>query len=340
MKLFIEGDNLKIEKKYKTKQIMNKVEATFPGRVQMCPLDFNAFEFGVPGGGGYGLPIELNNYIKIQKSDKEIFNIDKGKEILVKHYYILMKKVLDIKDKFNITIKLDPVVEQHFGVGSSASIAVAICYLFNYMSNNIIPQNELVNIIANNYVEIYKNRLTFGMTTGVSLYSILRGEFVIVSNHAKLIYSKKIPNEYKVVLIDTKLKRDDMDKPENMEQINRSKQLDLEFKKTRSDVFLMEIIPELNSDNWELLFEKNNLFQQSGGQLAVIESYENNGKLIKTILNKFSNVKDMMIGVTSVGPTIFAIVKDEKQIIDYCNSINLEYKIYNTSEGINILSYN
>ncbi len=337
MKLFMPGENLKIFKRYQVEQKINKIEAIFPGRIQMCPLDFNAFEFGVPNGGGYGLPIELDNYIKIEKSDFEEFNIAKGKDILVKHYYYLMKEIFSINGNYSITIKLDSIVEQHFGLGSSASIAAAICFLFNYMFDNAISQNELVEIIANNYVEIYKNKLTYGMTTGVSLHSILRGEFVIVSNYAKLIYSKKMPKDYKVILIDTKLKRDDMDKPENMEQINRSKQLDLEFKKFRSDIFLMEIIPELNNDNWQLLFEKNNIFQQNGGQLAVIESYENNGELIKNILNKFKSVDDLMVGVTSVGPTMFVITKDEARIVDYCNSINLEYKIYNISDGIKII---
>ena len=338
MELFNAGEKLKITKRYQSKLILDKVEATFPGRVQMCPLDFNAFEFGVPGGGGYGLAIELNNYIKIEKSDKELFDIDNNREIIIKHYYILMKNVLGIEDDFKITLKLDSIAKEHFGVGSSTSIAAVICYLFNYMCGNIISQDELVNIIANNYIEIYKNKLTFGMTTGVSLHSILKGEFVIVANGAKLIYSKKVPKEYKVVLIDTKLKRDDMDKPENMDQINRSKKLDLEFKKIRSDIFLMEIIPELNNDNWNVLFKYNNLFQRNGGQLAVIESYENNGELIKNILDYFSGYENVMIGVTSVGPTVFALVKDEKPIIEYCNLNHLEHQLYSISNGISILS--
>ena len=44
-----------------------------------------------------------------------------------------------------------------------------------------------------------------------------------------------------------------------------------------------------------------------------------------------------MTGVTSVDPTVFALVKDEKHVIEYCVLNNLEYKIYNVSNGINIL---
>lgn len=257
--------------------------------------------------------------------------------MLVNHYVILMKKILNINVGLDINIKLDNIAKQHFGVGSSTSLATVICYLINYMCGNIISLDELIEILSSNYVEIYKNKLTLGMTTGVSLHSILRGEFVIVSNGANLIYSKKVPTEYKIVLIDTKLKRKDMDKPENMEQINMSKKLDAEFRKTRSDLFLMDIIPDLNKNNRKSLFKYNTLFQLNGGQLAVIESYENQGKNIKDIINYFSKFEDMMIGVTSVGPTVYAFTKNEDIVIKYCNSNNLEYRTFNISDGIEIL---
>ncbi|MBO5349055.1 MAG: hypothetical protein J6A89_04480 [Clostridia bacterium] len=337
MKLFDSGENLKINNTYNGKIIINNIEAKFPGRVQMCPLDFTSFEFGIPAGGGYGVPIEMNNYIKIKTAEKDTITGNEDKKILVNHYVILMKKILNIDVGLEIDIKLDNIAKQHFGVGSSASIAAAVCYSINYMCGNIISVNKLVEIISNNYVEIYKNKLTFGMTTGVSLHSILRGEFVIVANDADLIYSKKVPNGYKIILINTNLKRDDMDKPENIEQINRSRELDIEYQKIRSELFLMKIIPELNKDNWKTLFKYNTSFQLNGGQLGVIESYENQGKIIKDIINYFSNFEDMMIGVTSVGPTVFAYIKDETDVIKYCNSNNLEYRIFNISKGIEIL---
>ena len=335
--LFECGENLKIPCTYNSKIIINNIEAMFPGRVQMCPLDFNAFQFGIPGGGGYGVSIKMDNYIRIMTAEKDIISIDEDKKILVYHYLMLMKKILNINVGLNINIKLDNITKEHFGVGSSASIATAICYLINYMCGNIISLDDLVEIISINYVEIYKNKLTLGMTTGVSLHSILKGEFVIVSNNANLIYSKKVPSEYKVILIDTKLKRDDMDKPENMEQINRSKKLDSDFKKIRSDLFLMEIIPDLNKNNWKSLFNYNTFFQLNGGQLAVIESYENEGNAIKNIINHFSKFEDIMIGVTSVGPTVYAFTKNENIVTSYCNSNNLEYRTFNISNGIQIL---
>jgi predicted sugar kinase len=237
-----------------------------------------------------------------------------------------MKEIFGASEGFSIDLSLDPLMGDHFGLGSTSMISCAIVFGMNDMFGGVLSKRECVDIVCNNYVEVYQGKVTAGLATGVSIHTAFNGGFVIVGSNAKLAYKSKVPKEYKIVLIKTGAKRLDMDKPENLSQLEDSKRLDQDYKYIRAYNFLMNIIPSLMQGDWDSLSSSNDC-QLCGGQKGVVESYENNGEAIKNIFKKLESVPGATFGVTSVGPSVFVFTKRYEEVEALCKGIGVDFEV-------------
>ena len=201
------------------------------------------------------------------------------------------------------------------------------------MYGNIYTENELIRLIANNYAEEYEDKLTRVPLTCVSLYSLLNGNFVFVDDHINLLYKKRVEDRFKLYLINTKLKRY-KNEPALCAIIKEEK---MENSLNKKEKICSKIIPSLKKDDWTELFNYNNWSQTVGSRLVFIENYKEKGRIIKEIIGFFSDEKETMVGLSSVGPLVYVITSNENIVAEYCKKNNLEYKKVPFSSGISII---
>ena len=305
------------------------IKLKFPLRIHMTPIDCNCFDFGFPGGGGYGFGIDAQNYIIASFSEDDLIKVDSKQIPVVTHFMIVMKKIFNYDKGFNIEITLDKNTKQHFGLGSTAMISCAVIWAINGLFGWALSKENCRSIFTNNFCEGYQEKyLLKGLDTGVGPYIAFNGGFVITSNDAQIVISEKMPEDYMVVLIDNGSKRPDMDLPESMDMLERSRQLDSYYRYYKAYTVLMDIIPAIRNKDW-LKFGKHNLeFQYAGTHLSMIQSYDKNGAKIFSDISDCIRAGALIAGMSSVGPAIYAIADRVEPIIDLCNEKENRYYVY------------
>jgi beta-RFAP synthase len=315
-KLFNPGENLKkIEIKSKPKLKYSTIVINFPGRIHITPIDCNRFEFGKPGGGGMGFAINLNNILKINLTEETKIKLNCKKFTpVILHYFKLLKEIFEFEECFNIDLCVSNLLRQHFGLGSSISVGTSIIYGLNYIFNSPLTLNDIRQLVGNNFVEEYNDMLSRGLETGVGSAVVLKGGFSLIANDLIEIFHTNVFRGKTVIIIDPKVGRKGIDKPESMEMLNRSVFLDKSYSYIKSYDLLMDIIPAIYQNNLKKFGDYVWNIQFSGTHLSMIQSYENFGCKIYDILSLLKSQRILICGLSSVGPTIFAL--DEKSKIN------------------------
>lgn len=306
-----------------------EVSFNFPGRIQMCPLDFNAFDFekdSLIGGGGYGFSVKTNHFISIKyrfENNDHIYCNCKEKIQLIQFILNLMKQKCDIKESVDIYLTLDERISEHSGLGTNSSLICACVTGLNTLFDNILTKEELIDIVKNNYYETFNNKLIPGLTTGVSFQSFFYGGFVVVGDEGKLIINKKLDKNFKCYLIDPLIRRN-TNSIEDIKQLENSRELDKNYKYEKAFDFLTKVIPALNEKDYSILAKYNYKNQLHGGQKAVIESYPDNGQEIKRIMSLFET-EDIIVGLSSCGPSIYVLTTNQEKALSIINKNKLRF---------------
>ena len=82
------------------------------------------------------------------------------------------------------------------------------------------------------------------------------------------------------------------------------------------------------------------MFQKIGSRKVFIENYHNNGEAIKRIIEYFEKGKNVMVGLTSVGPLVYVLTMNMNTVEEYCRKNDLCYRQTEISKGIKILTKN
>lgn len=291
-----------------------KIKIRFPNRIHMTPIDCNRFGFGMPGGGGIGFAIDIKNNLEIYSSSKIQINTNRRKSIpLILHYFRVMKKILQFRSNLSFKLEISPKLEQHIGLGSSVSIACAVIFGINKMFGDPLSIDEMRMLIANNFVEEYKNKVTRGLETGVGTSVILRGGISVIGGDIVELFHRRIPNEYVILLINPGTRRPESNKPESQDMLDRTFFLDSSYRYIKSYNILMDIIPALDKGDFITAGKFIWDIQYSGTHLSMIQSYEGFGQKIYNILGIMRKVGIEICGLSSVGPAIYGLVIMKRQ---------------------------
>ena len=320
------------------------ISIKFPSRIHMTPIDCNKFDFGLPGGGGIGFAIDLANTLSFNSANNlKVNSSTKKYENIIIHFVKLMESIFETDLKFNIFLELAPIMRQHFGLGSSVCVACATTWGLNRLCGSPLSTEQLRTLVGYNFVEEYNNGLTRGLETGVGTSVVFKGGMSVVANNIIEILNKKFPNDYSVLLINPRTTREQMDKPESEEMLNRTFFLDESYRYTKSYNILMDIIPAIYYGDLKKLGNHIWDIQFSGTHLSMIQSYNDYGRKIYDVLGTLRGLGAILCGISSVGPAIYCICKNEDTVF-FENSLKTKYhkdisltKTYPNNIGIQVI---
>lgn len=286
----------------------------FPSRIHMTPIDCNRFGFGVPGGGGMGFAIDVDNFLRISVGSEQKITASRSKDVpIASHYAHVMREVLGCQMVFSFDINVSNAVKQHFGLGSSVSVACAVVFGLNKMHGTPLSIEEMRCLIAYNFVEEFGGMVSRGLETGVGTSVILRGGISVVGGELIEVFHSSFPQGYKILLIDPHTNRPDSDKPESQEMLNRTFFLDTSYRYTKAYNILMDIIPAIHKRDFQTLGNYTWDIQYSGTHLSMIQSYEGYGRKLYDTLAHLRSAGVELCGLSSVGPAIYAVIRNEEE---------------------------
>jgi len=288
----------------------SSIRIGFPSRIHGTPIDCNRFAFGRPGGGGLGFAIATGNILSAERSSAlQIQSSNPVHLPVVAHYARVMQSVLGVQVNLAIEIQMAKLTRQHFGLGSSVCLACALVFAINKMCAEPLSVDEMRLLIAHNFVEEFRGRVTRGLETGVGTSVAFRGGISVVADGIVEVFHRDFPAGFDIVLVDPKTTRPNSDQPESEEMLRRTFFLDGSYRYTKAYDVLMNIIPALHNGDFETFGEYLWDIQFSGTHLSMIQSYENYGKKIYETLGCLRENGAVACGLSSVGPAIYAIVE-------------------------------
>ncbi|MFC1604988.1 hypothetical protein ACFL5F_08175 [Planctomycetota bacterium] len=308
---FEPGDDIKtLGLTRRAKWVHSSIRIRFPSRIHATPIDCNRFTFGRPGGGGLGFAVTTSNILSAARhSDLDIQSSNPVHLPLVTHYARVMQHVLGVQVRLAVTIQMAKMTRQHFGLGSSVCLACAVVSAINTMCGKPLSVGEMRCLIAHNFVEEFRGRVTRGLETGVGTSVAFRGGISVVADALVEIFHRDFPANLDIVLVDPKTTRPNSDQPESEEMLRRTFFLDNSYRFTKAYDLLMNIIPALQDGDLRRFGEYMWDIQFSGTHLSMIQSYENYGKRIYETLGCLRENGAVACGLSSVGPAIYAIVE-------------------------------
>ena len=295
-------------------RILSEILVEFPNRIHMTPIDCNRFGFGRPGGGGIGFAIDLGSRLRITSADKLRIHTNRLKYApLIEHYLHVIQLLLSTREEFEFQLDVPSLVKQHFWLGSSVAVACAVFFGLNKMFGEPLSVEEMRKLIAHNFVEEFRGKVTRGLETGVGTAVIFRGGLAVVANELVEVFRSPLPNGYSVLLVDTATSRPEADKPESEAMLKRTWFLDSSYRYIKAYDLLMDVIPALNETNFEKVGNYIWDIQFSGTHLSMIQSYENFGRRIYEALGILRGAGAEICGLSSVGPAIYVVCHDERR---------------------------
>ena len=312
----------------------------FPGRVHITPVDCNRFDFGKPGGGGLGFAIDLENSLDIVVSDSDEVDAEPLQEPLIHHYVLLMRKVLGFTFGLRIKCSMADVMQLHSGLGSSIALACGCVQGINVLCGAPLSHEEVRRLIGDNFAEVCQGRLSRGLETGVGSAVILRGGLAFVGDEIVTLYSSRNLDGIPVVLVRPGAPRPDSDQPESLDMLNRSLLLDASYRYVRAYRIVMDIIPALTRGDLKALGDVIWDFQFSGTHLSMVQGRFDLGLELLRIMMLLRRAGTPIVGMSSVGPTIYAVSKDPAPVIDLVTSEGITHILTKvSSKGTRIIEH-
>lgn len=340
-KFFNPGENIKLlGNKIKAKIAHRSVACKFPLRIHVTPIDCNRFAYGKPGGGGIGFAVDSNNSLNIKFSNELKINGPNNKLKIIEHCIKIAQKLFDADDIFSVDLQLDSIIKEHSGFGSSAIIMTALLACFNQLYGNPLDNNMLRRLIGNNFVEQSDNMLSLGLETGVGPQVVLNGGIAVLADDLRVIYSGIFLPKYHVALIDSMGQRPAFDGPERDSELLDAFSQDASFRFIKSYLILMDFIPALYNNDIVGISKFLWPIQFGGCHNSMLSDYIDFGSEILSTMTFFKQNHIHLVGMSSVGPTIYAIHEDKECLTSICERIGKPYvisKVNNEKLKIEIL---
>ncbi len=302
----------------KTKKEIKQLKFRAPTRLNFGILDFTEMRPNLPGmhcnSGSLGFGVGLYSTVGLTLIDEPniiiIGKLSEGKNKLLEHTALIMKKLTDYKGGFEISA--EDISYPHVGLGSTAALTCALYNAINIALGHPFTDRELVKISAFNYVEEGpNNKLYPGQSTGMSGWVALKGGICIVTAEAELVIRDEIPENYKVVIGLPKIEEKGI--AESDKELPDLKKFYLydRFNSARICHWtLMRLIPAIKSKNYkevgEITWDMLANSCKGVGAIMLRGSSE-----ILEILLELRKVGGEICFISSVGPAIATLVSSE-----------------------------
>ena len=326
--LFDPGERLNIPGNLASaRPVIDGINISFPGRIHVSPIDCNRFGFGQPGGGGVGFAVSLDNRLEIKIAPQTIVEGAPGQEPVMLHWARLMLKILGYDRGLSLKMRLCPEMGQHSGLGSSVAVAAACLSGINKLFGEPYTKIQLRDLLTLNFVEQCRGRVTRGLETGVGSHVLLNGGFCAVGDNTVLLSSSHELDAHSVLLVFPKVTRLHQDDPECLEMLKRSLRLDESYRYIRAYRVIMDLWPALQRKDLRGLGEVIWEFQFSGTHLSMFQGYDDGGVEIIRTMTLLRKSGAQIVGMSSVGPTIYAISDNLDCVLQAARTAGLHHSI-------------
>jgi beta-ribofuranosylaminobenzene 5'-phosphate synthase len=303
------------------------IRLKFPGRIHVTPIDCNRFDFGRPGGGGIGFAIEMENYLEASLGEEDSQQAPPDKALLLKHVTAIAKAIFGYQGGLTVSLDISRLLGEHRGFGSTTALMTSCFQAMNLLFGSPLSQEEIRRLVAYNFVEVCGGKLARAMETGVGTYVILNGGLAVLGDDLRTVYVREFLSDHHVALIDPGSVRPSHEEPENVPVFLKSQQEDLAFRYQKSYIILMDLIPALYRNDVRTIGEIFWRFQFSGTNLFLIQNYKDGGLRILRIMTELRAKGIPIVGLSSVGPTIYALSTRPELIHDVCDELGAPFAL-------------
>ncbi|MDP4092138.1 MAG: sugar kinase [Bacillota bacterium] len=308
-----------------------EVEITVPARLHPSVLDMNRFNLDRAGGGGIGVGVQIYFHAKVKSIKEPEIRVKGERTLIVKHFGYIFKELLQYPGGFEI--ELYDHKRRHVGMGSSAGTMCAACIGINEVLGRPFTGRELRRILGYHSCEESPNGngyLIRAFETGIGAMAGVNGGWVIGADDLEMVYRIDLPDTKVIIFIpDVPSLEDEFTGKETAAEseaellMTRARYLDSMQSCVKSQLILMNMIPAMIKRDLKAMGDAMFDLCFLGSKRAECEQHGSFGAPIYSYISTFRNIGAEIAGMSSVGPTIFALTQKDDvydRIIKYLHT--------------------
>lgn len=296
-----------------------EVEVRVPARLHPTVFDMNRFNLNRAGGGGLGLAIKVYFNARVKALKEPKFVIKGERTLIMEHFCHIFKELLSYPGGFEV--ELYDHKRRHVGMGSSIGSMLAVCIGINEVLGRPFSGRELRRIIGYHSCEESPNGNGYLMPafeTGMGAMVGVNGGWIIGTDDLEMVYRVPLPDTKCIVFIpdvpsleDEFLGKETAAASEVELLLRRARYLDSMQSGVKAQLVLYDMLPAMIKN--DLRGIGNAMFDLTflGSKRAECEQHGSHGAPIYSYISTFREIGAEVAGMSSVGPTIFALTRSQ-----------------------------
>ena len=310
---------------------VREVEVRVPARLHPTVVDMNRFNLYRPGGGGIGCAIEVFFRAKVRSTKTPEIVVNGDRPLLTTHYGKLFQQLLGYGGGFEI--ELFDHERRHVGMGSSIGTMVAVSVGMNEVLGRPFDGRELRRIIGYHSCEESPTGNGFlipAFETGMGAMAGLNGGWILGTDDLEIAYRVALPDTRCVIFIPDVPTLDDeftgrgtAAESEAELLLRRARQLDSLQAGVKSQLIFCDMLPAMIKGDLKAIGDTMFDLCFLGSKRAECEQHGAHGAPIYDYISSFREMGTEITGMSSVGPTIFALTRSDEtydRILKYLGS--------------------
>jgi predicted sugar kinase len=296
-----------------------EVEVIVPARLHPTVLDMNRFNLNRPGGGGIGFAIQVYFRGRVRATRSPQVVATGKRTVLMQHFGRLFQQLLGYPGGFEI--EMHDHERRHVGMGSSIGSMVAASIGINEVLGRPFNGRELRRIIGYHSCEespAGQDRLIPAFETGMGAMAGLNGGWCLGTDDLEMAYRIPLPDTRCVVFIpDVPSLASEYHgtataaESEAALLLRRARYLDSLHAGVKAQMIFCDMLPAMIKGDLKAI--GNTMFDLTylGSKRAECEQHGAAGTPIYQHISAFRGMGTEITGMSSVGPTIFALTRDD-----------------------------
>lgn len=294
----------------------------------------NRFNLNRPGGGGLGVAIAVYFTAKVKTIKAPEIRVTGERPLIMKHFGHIFKNLLGYTGGFEI--ELYDHKRRHVGLGSSIGSMCAVCIGMNEVLGRPFHGWELRRIMGFHSCEESPESDAYllpAFETGIGAMVGVNGGWVVASDDLVLVHRVELPNTKVIVFIpEVKSLADEfMGKETSAESevellLRRARTLDAVQAGAKAQIVLFDMLPAMINGDLKKMGDALFDICYLGSKRAECEQHGAFGTPIYSYINAFRGMGVEIAGMSSVGPTVFALTQKQDvydKALAYLDALNI-----------------
>jgi beta-ribofuranosylaminobenzene 5'-phosphate synthase len=297
-----------------------EVEVQVPARLHPNVFDMNRFNLNRAGGGGIGLAIKVYFHAKVKAIKEPKFVIKGERTLIMEHFCHIFKELLGYPGGFEV--ELYDHKRRHVGMGSSIGSMLAVCIGMNEVLGRPFNGRELRRLIGFHSCEESPNGNDYLMPafeTGIGAMVGVNGGWIIGTDDLEMVYRVPLPDTKCIVFIpdvptleDEFLGKETAAASEVELLLRRARYLDATQAGVKAQLVLYDMLPAMIKNDLSGIGDAMFDLSFLGSKRAECEQHGSYGAPIYSYISTFREIGAEVAGMSSVGPTIFALTRSDE----------------------------